>query len=283
MWGIGKSYKKPGKKRKKKNKKAVGIPLILSFAGLLWRIIKIPAVFCSIGLVVFFLWIKHNGDYDKIRISILQIAETSQNISNAVLKNILLDGHKYTPKEEIIAAVTGNDTEGKVQIGYPIMQIDLWKIKTRLEKLTWIKHASITRQLPSTLSISMVERQPMALWQNKGRVSLIDSDGEIIHEHNLQQFSNLIILVGDEIPYNAGHFLKFIATTPEIANMISSGTLINGRRWNVKLKNDILIKLPEDNPEKSWEYLTKKQQDSKILESNVKIIDLRIEQKMFVK
>jgi cell division protein FtsQ len=65
--------------------------------------------------------------------------------------------------------------------------------------------------------------------------------------------------------------------------MISSGTFISGRHWNVQLKNGILIKLPEDNPEKAWAYLTKKQKDSKILESNIKTIDLRIEQKMFVK
>jgi len=283
MRGIDNGDKKPKKKKKKKSKKAAKPSLLMSFGGLLWRIIKMPAVFASIGLVVFFMFIKHNGDYDKIRVAIEQLVDVSQNKSNVVLQNILLDGHKYTPKEEIIAAVTGSESEGKLQIGYPLMKIDLWKIKARLEKLTWIKRASVTRQLPSTLSISMVERQPMAIWQNNGKVSLIDSEGEVINDHNLQQFSNLIILVGNDIPYHAGHFLKFISTTPEIANMISSGTLVNGRHWNVKLKNDILIKLPEENPEKSWEYLTKKQQDSKILESNIKTIDLRVEQKMFVK
>lgn len=282
MWGIGSGDKKNRKKNRKK-KKAAHTSLFVIFAVFIFRIIRIPTIFSAIGLVVFFAWLKHSGDYDKIRNNMVGIFESSQKKSNMVLESILLDGHKYTPKEEIIAAVTGSDVEGKVHIGYPILEIDLWKIKANLEKLTWVKHASVTRQLPSTLSISMVERQPMALWQNNGKVTLIDSDGEIINEPDLKNFSNLIILVGNNVPYHASHFLKFISSTPAIADMIASGSLVNGRHWNVKLKNGILIKLPEDNPEKSWEDLVKQQQKNKILESNIKVIDLRIEKKMFVK
>lgn len=281
MWGIGLGNNKPRKRKRKK--KAAKTSLAVISAIFLWRIIRVPAIFSSIGLVIFFVWLKHSGEYDKVRLSIAEMFELSQKKSNMVLESILLDGHKYTPKEEIIAAVTGNETEGKVHIGSPIFEIDLWKIKTNLEKLTWIKHASVTRQLPSTLSISMVERQPMALWQNNGKVSLIDSEGEIINEHDLKKFPHLIILVGSNVPYQAGHFLKFVSSSPAIVSMISSGSLVNSRRWNVQLKNGILIKLPEDNPEQAWEYLTKKQQENKILESNVKTIDLRIEKKMFVK
>ncbi len=282
MWAVNSGKNKPHKKIKKKKKhaKASLSSLIVVYA---WRIIKIPAVFSSIGLLIFFLWLKHTGDYAKISISLQQLFTNSQKASNLVLESILLDGHKYTPKEEIIEAVTGSEAEGKIHIGYPILAINLWQIKAKLEKLTWIKHASVTRQLPSILSINMVERQPMALWQNNGTVSLIDSDGEIINEHHLEKFSNLIILVGANVPIHAGHFLKFISSSPAIVDTIASGSLVNGRRWNVKLKNGILIKLPEDNPENAWEYLIKKQQESKILESNVKIIDLRIEKKMFVR
>ncbi len=283
MWGIGSKEKPKSRKNRKKKKKAAGNSFFRLIFSLLWRLIKQPAVFSGIGLVLFAAWFYHSGDYDKIKNNIVSILENSQKNSGMVLENILLDGHKYTPKEEIIAAVTGKVTEGKVYIGYPIMQIDLWKIKADLEKLTWIKRATVTRQLPSTLSISVSERQPMALWQNSGNISLIDSEGEIITERKLDKFSNLIILVGNNVPYNAGHFLKFISTTPDIANMISSGVLVNGRRWNVKLKNNILIKLPEDNPERAWQYLTKKQVENKILESNVQVIDLRIEKKMFVR
>lgn len=282
MWGIIPSGHK--KRRKgRKNKHAAGVSLFAIVVTLLWRVLKIPAVSAALGLVIFFMWLKYSGDYDKLRMSMLNLLEMSQRKSNMVLESILLDGHKYTPKDEIIAAVAAGNDNNKVHIGTPIMEIDLHAIKQNLEKLTWIKRASVTRQLPSILSINMVERQPMALWQNNGQVSLIDSDGEVINERNLAQFTNLIILVGSNVPYHAGSFLKFISSSPEITDMISSGNLINGRRWNVQLKNNILIKLPEENPEKAWQYLTEKQKESKILESNVKIIDLRIEKKMYVR
>lgn len=281
MWNIASQ-----KKKKRKGRKAAQsgkIELVLVGLLVLWRFIKIPAVFSCIGFLVFFIWLKHSGEYDKLHGYISAKINTSQKGSSLVLENILLDGHHYTPKEEIIAAVTGRDGEGKIYIGYPMLQIDLVRIKSSLEKLTWIKSASVTRQLPSTLSIGVVERQPMALWQNNGKVSLIDIDGETINENKLEKFSHLIILVGGNMPYHAGHFLKFISSTPDIAAMVSSGVLVNGRRWNVKLKNGILIKLPEESPEQAWKFLTQKQQESKILESNIKSIDLRIEKKMFVK
>lgn len=280
MWNIGSQNKKSKKGRKKKD--SGKLELAWYALVFIWRIIKTPAALSCLGLLAFCIWFKHSGDYDKTRTYLSNKIYSSQKASGMVLQNILLDGHKYTPKSEIIAAVTGAG-ENKIFIGYPIMQIDLWRIKSNLEKLTWVKHASVTRQLPSTLSIAVTERQPMALWQNDGKVKLIDIDGETINETNLEKFSNLIILVGSNVPYHAGHFLKFISSTPDIAAMISSGVLVNGRRWNVKLKNGILIKLPEDNPEEAWKFLTQKQQESKILESNVKIIDLRIEKKMYVK
>lgn len=280
MWGLN-SGKKSRKKRKKK--KPGLFARIFALLGFLWRIIKIPAVFSGIGIIIFFIWFKQTEDYQKLHKIVSSVFDTSQTTSGMVLENILLDGHKYTPKEEILAAVTGNESDGKIYIGYPMLKIDLWHIKNNLEQLTWIKHAAVTRQLPSTLSISVLEREPMALWQNDGKISLIDSDGEVIHEQNLDKFSNMIILVGKNVPFHASHFLKFISGDPLVASMISSGTLVNGRRWNITLRNGILIKLPEDNPEYSWEYLIKKQQESKILESDVKTIDLRIEKKMFVR
>lgn len=284
MWGIG-SRKKKNKsvKTSKKKKKSANPGVLAQVLSILWKILKVPAVFSAIGLIGFFFWFANSSDYTQLRIGITRALDNGQKSVGLVLENILLDGHTYTPKEKIIAAITGREDEGKIYIGYPIMDIDLWQIKANLEKLTWIKSASVTRQLPSTLSISVVERQPMALWQDNNKVNIIDINGKVINETNLERFSNLIILVGSKVPYHASHFLKFISGTPEVAKMVSSGVLVNGRRWNVNLKNGILVKLPEDNPEKAWEFLTKKQLENKILESNVKIIDLRIEKKMFVR
>lgn len=283
MRGVNSKKKNKKSRKASKKKKAGEASLLTNIILNLWSFIKIPAVFSSIGLICIFLWFKHSGDYTKLRIETTRALDATQKSTGLVLQNILLDGHTYTPKEKIISAITGKEEEGKIYIGYPILDIDLWQIKANLEKLTWIESASVTRQLPSTLSISVVERQPMALWQDNNKVSLIDRGGKVINETNLEKFSNLIILVGSNVPYHAGHFLKFISSTPDITKMISSGVLVNGRRWNVNLKSGILIKLPEDNPETAWNFLTKKQLESKILESNVKIIDLRIEKKMFVR
>ena len=41
----------------------------------------------------------------------------------------------------------------------------------------WVKDARVSRRLPDTLVIDIVERKPAALWQNEGRLALIDCRG----------------------------------------------------------------------------------------------------------
>lgn len=279
MWSLG--FKKKSRKRRKRKKKSFFSRLVAVLFFIL-RLLRIPAVLVAIFILSGLLWLKHAGYYEMVKDRVLEIFNFSQVNSGMVLENILLDGHKYTPKEQILSAVKGQNSDEKIYIGYPIMKIDLWEIKDNLEKLTWIKHAYVTRQLPSTLSISVEEREPMALWQNDGKVLLIDNDGEVIHEPNISRFSDLIILVGKNVPFHAAHLLKMISKDKQIGEMISSGTLVNGRRWNISLKSGITIKLPEENPEYAWDYLINKQHESKLLESEVKTIDMRIEKKMFV-
>jgi hypothetical protein len=51
----------------------------------------------------------------------------------------------------------------------------------------------------------------------------------------------------------------------------------------LRLRNNIEIKLPEDTPEKAWKYLAQVQKETSILDGDVKNIDLRVAEKIFVK
>jgi hypothetical protein len=52
--------------------------------------------------------------------------------------------------------------------------VDLEAIRSRLMQFGWVKDARVSRRLPDTLVIDIVERTPAALWQNKGQLALID-------------------------------------------------------------------------------------------------------------
>ena len=58
--------------------------------------------------------------------------------------------------------------------------VDLAATRARLMRFGWIREARVSRRLPDTLVIDIVERQPVAIWQNNRQLSLIDADGVVL-------------------------------------------------------------------------------------------------------
>src|SRR5262245_40608687 len=61
-----------------------------------------------------------------------------------------------------------------------VWRSDLFEMKSKIEKMPFVKTASVTRVLPSGLRIQIVERQPAALVTRAGREDLADTDGQIL-------------------------------------------------------------------------------------------------------
>jgi len=62
----------------------------------------------------------------------------------------------------------------------PQALVNVSEIRDRLLRYGWVKDARVSRRLPDTLVIDIVERSPAALWQNQGQLALIDSDGVVL-------------------------------------------------------------------------------------------------------
>lgn len=276
--------KKQQKKRKRSRKRRSKLFRFFSF---MWRMLKVPQLAASFAVFVFVVWFYYSGNYDSTKQNIISANGYVSERAGLVLEDILLEGQKYTPKEDIISIMTNATIEDDeyLTIGDPILNIDLKKIKQKLEKLTWVKYASVERLFPSTLSISIIERQPLALWQNEGVVQLIDNEGDIINTNNIDKFSDFIILVGEESPSHAQSLFNLLNTQPKLVERVSSAIRVGKRRWNVRFLNDIEVKLPEENASKAWANLASLQEETGILDTDVKNIDLRIEDqnKIFVK
>ncbi len=276
------------KKRARRSKKKSTIFFVAQFffyaLFLLTRyVVTAPTILAVIALVSFSSWFYYSGEYHELASDIDDFESSISKQAGLVLKDILLEGQKYTSKDDILGAITiQNNNSESLTIGEPLGNIDLQKTKEKLEDLTWVKYAEVERQLPSTLSIRMIEKIPTALWQNNGEVSLIDSDGEIIHDKSLDNFSDLIILVGKDVPSHAGSLLKMIKRDKDTKNMVSSAIRVSKRRWNIRMHNGIEVKLPEKDAGQAWEFLTENHKETKILDSNIRNIDLRIADKMYV-
>ena len=192
------------------------------------------------------------------------------------VEEILVVGRRETTREELLGAV-------RLVRGAPILAFDLEVAKKRLEALPWIKTASVGRMLPDTVMLNVEERRPLALWQHKGVFALIDTDGEVIMKENLDRFSDLLVVVGPDAPLHAAKLLQVLATEPQLMDWVEAAIRVGGRRWNLRLKNDIDVRLPEENTAKAWSRLAEYEKTHRVLERDVQILDLRLPDRLIVR
>jgi cell division protein FtsQ len=123
--------------------------------------------------------------------------------------------------------------------------VDVAAIRARLLRFGWIKDARVSRRLPDTLVIDIVERKPAALWQNQGQLALIDAEGVVLDRVPITQMPDLPLLMGAGANRQAEHLARLMAATPTLQPQLTSATWIGGRRWNLNFQSGEIVALPE--------------------------------------
>ncbi len=188
---------------------------------------------------------------------------------NFTVQEVLVVGRRETSKADLLAAVG-------VARGAPILAFDLGAARRRVEALPWISRASVERILPDTVLLRVVERRPLALWQNRGRFALIDDEGAVILKQGLERFSDLPLVVGEDAPAHAADILQILKTQPQMMLRVKAAVRVGGRRWNVRLHNGIDVRLPEENAASAWARLAEYQRTHRVLAPEVRVLDLRL-------
>lgn len=191
------------------------------------------------------------------------------------VEDVLVLGRRETPRDVLLDAV-------HLARGAPILAFDPAAARKRIEKLPWVRAASVQRRLPDTVFVRIVERRPLALWQNGGRLSLIDYDGHVIVDHNLGRFSSLLLVVGADAPQHAAQLLEMLWNQPELMDRVKSAVRVGGRRWNVQFNNGIEVRLPEDKPAAAWARLADYERTHDVLAKDIGVLDLRIPDRLIV-
>jgi cell division protein FtsQ len=192
------------------------------------------------------------------------------------IEDVFVVGRSRTPPATLLKAM-------EVARGAPILAFDLEAARQRVEALPWIRSASVQRVLPNTVIVRVVERQPLALWQNQGKFALIDEDGQVISRDDVSAFTELPVVVGDDAPGQTRALLELLAKEPELAPMVRAAVRVGRRRWNLSLAGGIDVRLPEENPADAWRRLAEYHRTHGVLRSDVKVVDLRLPDRLIVR
>jgi len=194
------------------------------------------------------------------------------------LENIIIEGKIHTSYHDILQAINTNK-------GAAILSINLEQIKNCLEQNIWVKQAIVERRLPSTICVSLIEKKPIAIWQFKGKLYLIDATGNCITKYNHAidiDLSLLLHVVGCDANIYANALLSDIKTHPNLMSRIKSAVRYGNRRWNLYMDQDLIVKMPEQNFKLAYQYLYLLNSANKLFNQGYKILDLRDPNKFYL-
>lgn len=227
-----------------------------------------------LGLIAIVLWA--GGYFAMVGRAADRMANAAAVAGGLEVRRVTLRGAHQTAHREI------TDALGPV-LGASIIHLSLDDARARIEELGWVRSAAVTRLLPDTISISVREREPAAVWQMKGVLYLVDNTGAIIREVDAGEYANRPLIVGAGAPEAAGGILTALAGKEELQKRIYALMRVGERRWDLRLHNNIEIRLPEENFESALSDLELLQAAQQTLDQPIKYIDLRDPERMVVK
>lgn len=159
--------------------------------------------------------------------------------------------------------------------GQPLARMDLNAVKAQVESVGWVKDVKVLRLLPDTLEIAVTERERLAVWQHEGKTLVIDSTGQPITEADPARFANLPLVVGSGANDAAGTILPLVRQRARLMSRLEALVRVDGRRWDLRLKDGSLVQLPAQNEEGALIQLDRLDHEQRLLELGFARIDLR--------
>lgn len=163
--------------------------------------------------------------------------------------------------------------------------IDLDETRQRLRQLGWIADARVSRRLPDTLVIDIMERQPTAIWQHQRRLALIDQTGTVIAPVGIDDLPDLPIVIGPGANLRVDHLNTLMSHAPGLKPMLAAATWVGERRWDLRFQSGEVLSLPEGEAAAvaALEDFTRRDQEHRLLGQGFARFDMRVPGRIVVR
>jgi cell division protein FtsQ len=202
--------------------------------------------------------------------------DAAANAAGFRIVSIALAGNHHISREEVLAAagITGSTS---------LLFLDVEQTRERLKTNPWIADATVLKLYPGELQIGIRERDAFALWQKDGRVSVIADDGTVLEPYVAPRLIRLPLVVGAGAETRAKEFLGLLDHYPAMRDFVRASVLVGERRWNLRLKNGIDVRLPESDVATALERLVALDREKNLITRDILAIDLRLPDRVTVR
>ena len=161
-----------------------------------------------------------------------------------------------------------------------IFSISKNDVKIPLEKIDFLKNIEVKKKYPDTIIIKINETKPMGYIIKDNVKYLLDNSSNLILFKENIDFKDLPNIFGREAEINFVNFFNKLEKNNFPNKTIKNYYYFQIDRWDVQLRNDKVIKFPNNNVvyaiKKSLELIEREDFE------NYKIIDLRVDGKIIV-
>ena len=236
------------------------------------------------GLIAAFVFLAATGAYGAIKgghvadieTFLKDTADAGANSMGMRIATVSLSGQRQVSREQIFAAAGVTDHSS-------LLFLDVADARAKLEAIPWIAEATVRKLYPDRLQITVTEREAFALWQLQGKVTAIAADGTVLSDKVEPRLATLPFVVGKGAAVKARDFLAVLDKFPPIRDQVRAAIYVAERRWNLRLKNGIDVRLPETDVEAALAALVKLDAEKKLLTRDITAVDLRIADRLTVR
>lgn len=206
------------------------------------------------------------------------VSDTRNAIANSAgfrITSVAINGRKQLTQDEVlgIGGVNGRSS---------LLFLDAAVVRDKLKANPWIADATVLKLYPGQLQIDITERTAFALWQQDGRLSVISDDGAVLEPYLSRRFLSLPLVVGKGAATRARDFLALLARYPQVRAATKAAIFVGERRWNLRLKDGLDIRLPENDVGNALATLSKLDKEDRLFSRDIVAVDMRLPDRLTV-
>lgn len=184
------------------------------------------------------------------------------------LKRVRIEGASDAVKPQIAAALD-------LEKDQPLATLDLEAVRGRVRQVGWVREARVVRLYPDLLLVQVAEHDRLAVWRDGDRTWVIDGQGAPIRGADPAAHAELPLIVGAGAGPAAAPVLRLISERPRLAGRLDALVRVDQRRWDLRLKDGSLIRLPADDEEAALIAFDQLDASRRLLDLGFEVVDLR--------
>jgi len=206
------------------------------------------------------------------------LSDSRNAIANSAgfrITTVAINGRRQLSQDEVlgIGGVNGRSS---------LLFLDAAAVRDKLKANPWISDATVQKLYPGQLRIDIVERTAFALWQQDGRLSVIAEDGAVLEPYVSRRFFTLPLVVGKGAETRARDFLALLARYPQVASVTKAAIFVGEWRWNLRLRDGLDIRLPENEVGNSLAALSTLDKEDRLFSRDIVAVDMRLPDRLTV-